>query len=732
MANEQRGSVIESVQRLFDAGTLSALSESQLLERFLTDRDKAAFEAILLRHGGMVLGVCRRVLHNPHDVDDAFQATFLVLVEKARSIRDREVLGVWLHGVARRVAVRAKVNSRRRKAQERSGTEGTDVEDARGDHAEVNELRSVIDDEVERLPHRYRAPLVLCDIEGQTHEQAAAQLRCPVGTIKSRLSRGRERLRSRLIRRGVAPSAGLLASTLAAESASAMPTSLLNHTLIAATHDTLGQAATAGVISAEAFALAKGAIRSMGFFKLKVAAFAVLVLGLTAAGARTFIHKTTDSPDRKGANNNEARLLARANNGAPSILGAEQFQLDNGLKVILRPIQGADQTVLNVIYSIGEDFDPEGRSGLAHLLEHVYVTAAAGQQKERTIQEFMRRYTSGGNAQTGDRYTVFSTSFPPKNLDDELKDAAARMGDLRVSDGDLKRERPRLLQEVTNMFSAFPSLAAVNNAHELVRPAPGTGRKGGVRQQVEALTKDQIQTYWQQYYKPCNATLALAGSLDPKAARRTVETYFAKLPPGEKIPAPREPGKPKFGEVYTQAIRSPLPNAESTASLAYLAPQPASDLYAPFLVLVTRLWSNANKLGNSGPTGSPIFFTPLDNPNTLAVTVPLETGESSAQVLARLESFVAKTLEPKLGPEEIEAAQQQLGFLLGTMEIPDQLLAQNPYGVIFSIVRRKQLGLDPAKLSRALKAVTDADLRKAAREVFAPSRHTGAIISLEK
>ena len=203
VSSMHRGSVIDSIQRLFEAGTLGTLSERQLLERFLTCGDRSAFEAILARHGPMVLGVCRRVLENSHDVDDAFQATFLILVKKAGSIRDRDALGTWLCAVARRVAVRARASSRRRHARERTGLDDANFEGRREDRGEANELWALFDAELARLPRRYSGPIILCDLEGQTHEQAAAPLRCPVGTVKSRLSRGRERLRSQLVRRGV-------------------------------------------------------------------------------------------------------------------------------------------------------------------------------------------------------------------------------------------------------------------------------------------------------------------------------------------------------------------------------------------------------------------------------------------------------------------------------------------------------------------------------------------------
>ena len=299
MASEHLGSVIHSLQRLFGAGTVNALSEAQLLERFISHKDEAAFEAILQRHGPMVLGVCRRVLDNPQDVDDAFQATFLILVKKARSIHDRDILSTWLYGVARRVAVRARVNARRRRDCERTVREGKEViaKDLGSSRLEAGELRSLIDLELERLPQRYRTPLVLCDLEGQTHEQAAVQLRCPVGTVKSRLARGRERLRSGLVRRGVAPTAGLLAAALGGETVSAcvVPVELMNLTIRAASRLAAGEAVAAGAFSAEVAQLLKGVMASMTLSKLIPAAVVMLFFGVTAAGTWTLFGQSPAS-----------------------------------------------------------------------------------------------------------------------------------------------------------------------------------------------------------------------------------------------------------------------------------------------------------------------------------------------------------------------------------------------------------------------------------------------------
>jgi len=739
MPSVYRGSVMGSLQRLFEAGTVTALSDTQLLERFITAADESAFEAMLRRHGPMVLRVCQHILDDPHDVDDAFQATFLILVKKAGSIRDRDVLATWLYGVAPRVAVRARINTRRRQARERTGVEGLEVADHHVQRAEADEIRALMDGALERLPHRYRAPLVLCDLEGQTHEQAAAQLHCPVGTIKSRLSRGRERLRSQLVRRGLAGSAGLPFSTPMFEVAPDVPVDLMNRTARAASQFVTARAVAAGLLSTQATALVAGVMRSMFVTKLKIAAAAVLAAFLTVAALKTLDspRQTQAAPAAQDAGSRRRESKGESPKAAeksprPAEPGTERFQLENGLTVILRPIRETKTTALIVLYSIGNDHDPEGRSGLAHMVEHVYVTAAAGQEKARTAEEFARRYAEGANGQTGQRYTVFSTVFPEKDLDLELADASARMGSLRVTAADLERERPRLLEEIANMFGEFPQLAALNNARELARPTPRGGRIGGSPEYVRAITPEEVQAYWERYYKPRNAILALSGAVDQVAVRRAISAHFAKLAPGQEVSAPGEPRQPKFGAVRELAVKTPLADAEPTACVVYPAPQPGSDLYVPFLVLVSRLWTAAAKLGNSGPTGSPVYFTPLDDGTVVGVSIGAKPGETPAQAYARIEAFVAETLEPKLRPFELTSTRQQIGLFLGTADLPDNLLAQNPYGVAFSLGRREQLGIDPVKLNRAFQAVTDQDLRRAAAEIFGPARHTGAFISISK
>jgi len=409
-----------------------------------------------------------------------------------------------------------------------------------------------------------------------------------------------------------------------------------------------------------------------------------------------------------------------------------QFSLDNGLSVRIRPVQGTGDVALLVLYRVGGDHDPRGKSGLAHLVEHLYVTAAAGADPSRTAEAFFRHYRAGCNAQTGDRYTVLATVFPKGDLERELTEAAARMGDLRVTAADLDREKPRLLDEVANMFGRFPALGAVNVARELIRPTPQGGRKGGLPEDVQAITLADVQTYWERYYKPKNATLVLAGAVDEAAARRAVTAHFAKLAPGEEVPAPGTPGAPKAGAVRDLAVSPLQPQAEPVACLAYAAPEPGGELYAPFLVLVARFYAASARPGGGG-TGRPsVYFPLLEDPAVLGVSATAKPGETAPRAIARLESFVADTIAPPLRDDERASARQMFGPLLGTAEVPDFALAQNLYGVALSLARREPLGIDAPKLDRALDALTERDLRRAAGELFTPTRHAGAFLSPDK
>ena len=277
MAIGKDGAVGRQIRALFNIGSIRELTDGQLLERFAVDRGEAAelaFAALVERHGSMVLRVCRGVLDDPHDSEDAFQATFLVLVAKGRALWVRDSLGPWLHQVAYRTASCARVNAARRRRLERRSAK----EEREGRPEAVDDLGRVLHEEIDRLPERFRAPIVLCDLEGRTHEQAARHLGWPVGTVKSRQARARERLRDRLARRGFAPStAPLAASTSLGPST---PAALVHSTTLAA----IRSVATRAIVPGSAAALAQGVIRTMTIAKWLKVATVLAALGAAGSG----------------------------------------------------------------------------------------------------------------------------------------------------------------------------------------------------------------------------------------------------------------------------------------------------------------------------------------------------------------------------------------------------------------------------------------------------------------
>jgi RNA polymerase sigma factor (sigma-70 family) len=289
VASQRTQSADRYLRVLFDAGTVAGLTDGQLLERFAAQPGETsglAFATLVDRHGPMVLRVCRAILRHEHEAEDAFQATFLVLVRKANSLWVRDSLGPWLYRVAYRVAVRAKMISGRRKAAER---EVAAMASDRYYGEERSDLGPALYEEIDRLPDRYRIPIVLCDLDGGTYETAARHAGCPVGTIKSRLARGRQRLRERLTRRGLI-SASLLETVRFSDAAQAtVPRALAELTAQVASRFATGTFLTSEVVSLPAATLAKGILRGTIMTRLKWIGMILAAVTLaTGAGVLTF------------------------------------------------------------------------------------------------------------------------------------------------------------------------------------------------------------------------------------------------------------------------------------------------------------------------------------------------------------------------------------------------------------------------------------------------------------
>jgi RNA polymerase sigma factor (sigma-70 family) len=281
MPSGQLTGVLRRLRRAALLSESAAQPDGDLLNRYLTQNDDAAFESLLQRHGAMVLGVCRRILRNEADAHDAFQATFLVFVRKARTIEPRGMVGNWLYGVAQRTSLRARALARQREANTRLLTPA--LRDPLRDQSRM-ELCDLLDQELSRIPERYRAPVVLCGLEERSLQEAARQLDCPVGTVASRLARGRDMLARRLARQGLALSGTALALSLAREAAAGgVPSALFSSTAQAASALVVGHSLVAGMVSSKVIALTEGAVRTM--FLAKMQWVTVVCLSITVAGA---------------------------------------------------------------------------------------------------------------------------------------------------------------------------------------------------------------------------------------------------------------------------------------------------------------------------------------------------------------------------------------------------------------------------------------------------------------
>jgi RNA polymerase sigma factor (sigma-70 family) len=265
-------------------------TDGQLLEAFQARRDQAAFETLLARHGPMVLGVCRRVLGNHHDAEDAFQATFLVLARKASAVRRHELVGHWLYGVAYRTAMKARAMSAKRRAKERQVVATAQPESPAGDGSE--ELLARLDAELSRLPEKYRVPVLLCDLQGKSRRDAAQMLGLAEGTLSSRLAYAKKLLSRRLARDGAVISAGALAVLLSQGAApGCVPRPLLNSTARAALGTVAGESLAAGAVSAQVVTLTEGVLKAMLLSKLK--GFGAVALAACLSTAVVLAYRST-------------------------------------------------------------------------------------------------------------------------------------------------------------------------------------------------------------------------------------------------------------------------------------------------------------------------------------------------------------------------------------------------------------------------------------------------------
>ncbi|HTK76343.1 MAG TPA: sigma-70 family RNA polymerase sigma factor [Gemmataceae bacterium] len=405
--------------------------DGELLRRFARNNDAVAFEQLLRRHGPMVRGVCRRVLRDGNDVDDAFQATFLLLVRKASGLRKPDRLGPWLHGVALRTARKARERTTRR----REGPVA--VEPTAAPMSDEPDWRAALDAAVAHLPARERTAVVMCYLDGVTYAEAAQRLRCPLGTLAARLSRARDRLRARLTRDGLAPSAEALPLALAGES---VPPALITATVRGAT--ALRAGAAAGVVPASVLTLMEGVQRAMLMNTWKVALAVLVVLGATGGGVGVLVARSgapahvADAPDqpskppRVAANNAPPGKLAEQAKSVPLVLLQQEpptiyrFEPGDVLGIYIEGVLGEKDRPPPISIPqatvVGQSMPPpsvgypifvqaDGTISLP-LIEPMSVKGKSAKQVEDTIKE---KYVSQ-NIMVGGKARVLVSVFRPR------------------------------------------------------------------------------------------------------------------------------------------------------------------------------------------------------------------------------------------------------------------------------------------------------------------------------
>ena len=391
-----------------------------------------------------------------------------------------------------------------------------------------------------------------------------------------------------------------------------------------------------------------------------------------------------------------------------------QMKLPNGLTVLMRPVAGATQVTVVTLMGIGNDHDPAGKSGLAHLVEHLYVCSAAGTTPARTADAFMQAYSLGWNAQTGDDYTVFATVCRPDGLAGELTDAAARLRELQVTEAELQREKARLLAELESMYGGTTPLASRNLARQHVRPGPDSTRRGGVVEQVKAITLEDVTDRLRRYYKPCNAVIVLAGDFKVAQATALVESLLTRLPAGEAAPVPAALRAPKVGQRVTSTAEPTRAGAKTSVCVAVPAPGPSDPAYPAFLVLVTRLILAAGQ--NS--SGAQVAFAPIDDPAFLSISAEAANPQEAAEAADRLDGLLNSVCGKPLEPSDVEGAVNGLGVMLGLTEMPDAAWAMNTYALAYSVGRRHQMHIEPARLRQAVQNLTPEQFHAQAQELL--------------
>jgi len=418
----------------------------------------------------------------------------------------------------------------------------------------------------------------------------------------------------------------------------------------------------------------------------------------------------------------------------------QTFTLDNGLRVVLRPFAQTEMVSTLVLYDIGDAHDPEGKSGLARLMTRLYVTSPAAKRPARTLADLAQIYAQpmSFNAQAGERYTISATQAPADRLDRELAEAADRMALLAPTQADIDRERPELVRAVRSMHTELPPQATFVRTREMLHPSPPGASIGGVASDVLSITENDVREHLR-FYKPRNAMLVLSGAFDPVAARPMIERLFAPIPAGEPAPTPRPSQRPMLGGLAEITIQTDQPQwrGRSLISIGFIPPEPGSEHYAAFQVLIGYLYQliNTNTMRTkegSAVLQSQILYRTVEDPAIVQVAGSVTDGAEPFRALADLRDLVDRVIATLDDGQPVDLTLARMTFAsFGLFRVEDPELWDKVHTVAVGMGRLLQMGVDPPRLVAAIESVTKEDLMECARAVFDDANSAAVFTRIE-
>ena len=518
----------------------------------------AAFGLLVDKYKSSVYALAYTKLRNFHDAEDITQEVFLKAYQKLSTLKRWDNFLAWLFSIT--------VNSCKdflKSSARRPDGDYIEDQDARlWDAQSIDAYRSEsaaesIREAIDELPEIYRQTLTLYYLGGLNSKEIARFLGTSANTVNQRLMRARTKLKKEMIAMmDTTFGEKKLQSGFTFRIVEAIKSTKVQPVSTKPLFPFIGSAAVGIVLT---FMLANqffvpiaplGDLTSAPFHSETQ----ITVLGEIPVELIVEVTKPPAVFGERGTGDvgNSPEQPSRMNAAAAKISNVEipaPYKLDNGLTIILRPVPTANEVALVGLFNLGDGHDPVGKSGRAHLLAHLYSTAAAGDTQARDVMQLQKRYVAGWNAQSGHDYTAFAGVVESEQFAAELKDVAARIHDLRITEADLNREVPRVLVKLSSMYDGVPSLAGLNHVRMQLQSRPQGGRFGGVPEHIETMTLDELQRFWKDYYKPNNVVLAIAGGFDVTEARKLIDQNFGQIPPG-KLP----PTKPPKSEAKTRMI----------------------------------------------------------------------------------------------------------------------------------------------------------------------------------